>query len=94
MPEKELFQTDQKVPRTEIAQMLRDTADQIEFGDVILEDNTQNRVLLWQKILISIFASNDSQGLNLIGSNIDSNTKYSGQNESLLILVNITTMIS
>jgi len=46
MPEKELFQTDQKVPRTEIAQMLRDTADQIEFGDVILEDNTQNRVLL------------------------------------------------
>jgi len=34
MPEEELFKTEEEMPRTEVAVMLRDAADQIESGDV------------------------------------------------------------
>jgi amphi-Trp domain-containing protein len=43
MPEEELFKTEEEVPRTEIAETLRDSADQIESGDVMLVDGEKER---------------------------------------------------
>jgi amphi-Trp domain-containing protein len=43
MPEEELFKTEQQVPRTEIADELRDVAGQIESGDVTLVSDTQEQ---------------------------------------------------
>lgn len=40
MPEEELFKTEAEVPRTEIAEALRDAADRIESGDVTLASDT------------------------------------------------------
>jgi len=43
MPEEELFKTEKQVARTEIADALRDAADQIESGDVTLVSETAER---------------------------------------------------
>ena len=45
MPEEELFKTEEEVPRTEIAETLRDSADQIESGDVMLVDGEKERTV-------------------------------------------------
>lgn len=36
MPEEQLFKTEERVARTEIAEALRDAADEIDAGDVAL----------------------------------------------------------
>ncbi|SDY88471.1 amphi-Trp domain-containing protein [Halopenitus persicus] len=43
MPEEILFKTEERVPRTEIADALRDAADQIESGDVTLVGDAEER---------------------------------------------------
>ncbi len=43
MPEEELFKTEEQVTRTEIAEALRDAADQIESGDVQLVSATEEQ---------------------------------------------------
>lgn len=45
MPEEELFKTEQQVPRSEIAQALRDAADQIGSGDVTLVGDTHEQTV-------------------------------------------------
>jgi len=45
MPEEELFKTEEEVLRTEIAETLRDSADQIESGDVMLVDGEKERTV-------------------------------------------------
>ncbi|MEF8800169.1 MAG: amphi-Trp domain-containing protein [Halolamina sp.] len=45
MPEEELFKTEERVTRTEIAGVLRDAADQIESGDVQLVGNTTEQTV-------------------------------------------------
>lgn len=40
MPEEVLFKTEEQVTRTEIAEALRDAADQIDSGDVSLVSDT------------------------------------------------------
>ena len=43
MPEEELFKTEEETPRTEIAEALRDAADQIESGDVTLVSDAKEQ---------------------------------------------------
>lgn len=43
MPEEELFKTEEEVPRTEIADALRDAANQIESGEVTLVSEAGER---------------------------------------------------
>lgn len=43
MPEEELFKTEKQVSRTEIAEALRDAAEQVETGDVTLVSDTEER---------------------------------------------------
>jgi len=43
MPEEVLFKTEEQVTRTEIADALRDAAEQIETGDVQLMSDTGER---------------------------------------------------
>ena len=45
MPEKELFKSEEQVSRTEVAEALRDSADQIESGDVQLTTETDDLVV-------------------------------------------------
>ena len=45
MPEEELFKTEEEVTRTEIAEALRDAADQIEAGDVALASGAEERTV-------------------------------------------------
>jgi amphi-Trp domain-containing protein len=45
MPEEELFKTEEQVPRREIAETLRDVADQIDTGDVKLVYNGEERTV-------------------------------------------------
>ena len=46
MPEEQLFKTEAQTPRTEIAETLRDAADQIEAGDVQLVSDTQEQTVV------------------------------------------------
>ncbi|MFC5278357.1 amphi-Trp domain-containing protein [Halorubrum rubrum] len=43
MPEEELFKTEEQVSRTEIAEALRDAADQVDTGDVTLVSDAEER---------------------------------------------------
>ncbi|MFW5917082.1 MAG: amphi-Trp domain-containing protein [Halorubrum sp.] len=43
MPEEQLFKSEEEVPRTEIADALRDAATQIESGDVTLASGGDER---------------------------------------------------
>jgi len=45
MPEEELFKTEQEIPRTEIAEALRDAAGQIESGDVLLVSDAKEQTV-------------------------------------------------
>lgn len=45
MPEEELFKTEETVPRTEIAEALRDAADQIGSGDVTLVSDAEEQTV-------------------------------------------------
>ena len=45
MPEEVLFKTEVEVTRTEVAEALRDAADQIESGDVQLTSDTEDRTV-------------------------------------------------
>lgn len=45
MPEEELFKSEEQVPRTKVAEALRESADQIESGDVHLTNETDNVVV-------------------------------------------------
>lgn len=45
MPEKELFKTEEQIPRAEIAQNLRDAADEIQSGEVQLTSDTQEETV-------------------------------------------------
>jgi len=45
MPEEELFKTEQEIPRTEIAEALRDAAGQIESGDVSLVSDAKEQTV-------------------------------------------------
>ena len=45
MPEEELFKIEEETPRTEIAEALRDAADQIESGDVTLVSDTREQAV-------------------------------------------------
>lgn len=45
MPEEELFKAEERVSRTEVAEALRDSADQIESGDVQLLNETDELVV-------------------------------------------------
>mgnify|MGYP006297969713 CR=1 FL=1 len=45
MPEENLFKTEQQIPRTEIAEALRDAAGQIESGDVTLVSNDNEQTV-------------------------------------------------
>jgi amphi-Trp domain-containing protein len=45
MPEEALFKTEQEIPRTEIAEALRDAAGQIESGDVTLVSDANERTV-------------------------------------------------
>jgi len=45
MPEEELFKREEEVQRTEIAEALRDAADQIESGNVALVSDTEERTV-------------------------------------------------
>lgn len=42
MPEEELFETEAETPRTEIAEALRDAANQVETGDVTLSSGAED----------------------------------------------------
>lgn len=46
MPGEELFKTGEEVPRTGIAEALRDAADQIESGDVTLVSDTEEQAVI------------------------------------------------
>ncbi len=46
MPEEQLFKTDEQTARTEIAETLRDAADQIEAGDVTLVSDTEEQTVV------------------------------------------------
>lgn len=43
MPEEQLFKSEEEVPRSEIAAVLREAADGIESGDVTLASDTDER---------------------------------------------------
>ncbi len=43
MPEEVLFKTEDELPRTEIAEALRDAADEIESGDVTLISDAEEQ---------------------------------------------------
>jgi len=43
MPEEELFKSEEEIERREIAEALRDAADQIESGDVTLASGAEER---------------------------------------------------
>ncbi len=45
MPEEELFKTEKERTRAEIAEALRDAANQIESGDVTLVSNAEERTV-------------------------------------------------
>lgn len=45
MPEEELFKTEERVSRSEIADAVRDAAEQIESGDVRLVSDTDDRTV-------------------------------------------------
>jgi len=45
MPEEVLFKTEEQVTRTEIAEALRDAANQIESGDVQLTSDTEDQAV-------------------------------------------------
>ena len=45
MPEEVLFKTEAEVARTEVAEALRDAADQIESGDVQLTSDTEDQTV-------------------------------------------------
>jgi amphi-Trp domain-containing protein len=45
MPEEILFKTEEQVTRTEIAEALRDAAEQIESGDVQLTSDTEEQTV-------------------------------------------------
>jgi len=45
MPEEVLFKTEVEITRTEVAEALRDAADQIESGDVQLTSDTEDRTV-------------------------------------------------
>lgn len=45
MPEEELFKTEEQIPRTDIAENLRDAADEIEAGEVQLTSETQEETV-------------------------------------------------
>ena len=45
MPEEQLFKTEAEVPRADIAEALRDAADQIESGDVTLASDADERAV-------------------------------------------------
>ena len=44
MPEEELFKTEEELPRTEVAEVLREAADQIESGDVTLVSDAEEQI--------------------------------------------------
>ena len=43
MPEEQLFKTEAEVPRADIAEALRDAADQIESGDITLASDADEQ---------------------------------------------------
>jgi amphi-Trp domain-containing protein len=43
MPEEELFKTEERIPRAEIAEALRDAADQIDSGEVTLVSDAEEQ---------------------------------------------------
>lgn len=43
MPEEELFKTEKRVPRAEIAEALREAASQIDSGDVTLVSDVEEQ---------------------------------------------------
>lgn len=45
MPEEVLFKTEEQVTRTELAEALRDTADQIDTGEVQLASDTAEQTV-------------------------------------------------
>ena len=45
MPEEVLFKTEKQITRTEIAEALRDAADEIESGDVQLVSETEEQTV-------------------------------------------------
>ncbi len=45
MPEEVLFKTEEEMPITEIAEALRDAADQIETGEVRLVSDTEDQIV-------------------------------------------------
>lgn len=45
MPEEELFKAEEETPRTEIAEALREAADQIETGNVTLSSGAEERTV-------------------------------------------------
>lgn len=45
MPEEQLFKTEKQISRTEIAEALRDAAEQVESGDVQLVSDTEELVV-------------------------------------------------
>ncbi|WP_336326005.1 amphi-Trp domain-containing protein [Halovenus sp. HT40] len=45
MPEEELFKTETQSSRTEIAEALRDAAEQVESGDVTLRSDTDEQTV-------------------------------------------------
>jgi len=45
MPEEILFKTEEQVTRTDIAEALRDAAEQIESGDVQLTSDTEEQTV-------------------------------------------------
>lgn len=45
MPEEQLFKSEKRTTRTEIAETLRGTADQIETGDLQLVSDTTERTI-------------------------------------------------
>jgi amphi-Trp domain-containing protein len=45
MPEEQLFKTEKRAARAEIAEALRDAADRIEAGDVQLVSDTEERTV-------------------------------------------------
>ncbi|MEF8814720.1 MAG: amphi-Trp domain-containing protein [Halovenus sp.] len=46
MPEEVLFKTEEQTTRTEIADALRDAADQVESGEVQLETDTEEQTVV------------------------------------------------
>ena len=43
MPEEQLFKTENRLPRAEVAEALLDAAEQVESGSVTLESDTDSR---------------------------------------------------